>query len=98
MGRDGMRPTGQLALLPSVLLATLLLISFNGLGESLAQPAVTRTPTLRPSDTGQIAIFKFMCDRVGRQDTCNGRDTSLSDYKVDFQVHQGEGTGGPVVQ
>jgi hypothetical protein len=45
-----------------------------------------------------VAIFKTMCDRIGQQDTCNGRDTSLSDYFVDFTVYQGVGTNGSIVQ
>ncbi len=47
---------------------------------------------------GNIAIFKFICDRVGDQDVCNGRDTSLGDYKVDFKVHSGDNDQGSVVQ
>ncbi|MDA8219727.1 MAG: hypothetical protein M0Z94_19180 [Dehalococcoidales bacterium] len=60
------------------------------------------TPTDSPGDTpsehGNIAVFKFICDQIGQQDTCNGRDTSLDDYMVDFEVHQGSTAGGEVVQ
>ncbi len=47
---------------------------------------------------GNIAVFKFICDKVGDQDVCNGRDISLGDYKVDFKVHSGDNDQGPVVQ
>ncbi len=43
-----------------------------------------------PSETGKIAIFKFMCIDIGQQDTCNGRDTSLDGYSIDFLVHPGD--------
>lgn len=48
--------------------------------------------TVRPvlggevGDQGTIAIFKTMCDSFGQQDTCNGRDTSLDGYHIDYTV------------
>lgn len=50
------------------------------------------------STTGIIAIFKSMCIEIGKQDVCNGRDTSLKDYKVDYLVHSGSNDQGSVVQ
>ncbi len=50
------------------------------------------------STTGIIAIFKMMCIEIGQQDVCNGRDTSLKDYKIDYHVHNGSNDQGSVVQ
>ena len=33
-----------------------------------------------------IAIFKQMCQSIGAQNTCNGRDTSLNNYNIDYEV------------
>jgi len=72
------------------------------LNKTSQQPTSTPTSTsnrTRTPETGRIAIFKLICDRIGEQDTCNGRDTSLSGYLIDFQVRSGAGaTSGPVVQ
>jgi prealbumin domain-containing protein len=35
---------------------------------------------------GTIAIFKTMCASIGQQDTCNGRDTSLAGYHIDYTI------------
>ena len=35
---------------------------------------------------GTIAIFKTMCESIGQQDTCNGRDDSLEGYHIDYSV------------
>ena len=45
----------------------------------------------RPASAGEapvgtIAIFKTMCASIGQQDTCNGRDTSLEGYHIDYTV------------
>jgi uncharacterized repeat protein (TIGR01451 family) len=50
------------------------------------------------ADTGNIAVFKMLCDSIGQQDTCNGRDTSLDGYTIDFQVFAGAdtNTGTPI--
>ena len=90
----------QTALPPT---ATSTLLSPTATSTPGSTPSETQTPvptgTLGPSQSGRIAIFKFMCDRIGQQDTCNGRDTSLSDYHVDFEVRAGENTtSGAVVQ
>jgi hypothetical protein len=48
-----------------------------------------------PQDTtGEIAIFKTMCASIGQQDTCNGRDTSLNNYMVDFRIYPGDDNVG----
>lgn len=49
-------------------------------------------------DTGSIAVFKTMCESIGQQDTCNGRDTSLDGWMVDFEIYAGEGTEGELVE
>lgn len=41
-------------------------------------------------ETGQIAIFKTMCESIGEQDVCNGRDTSLDGWMVDFDIYAGD--------
>jgi hypothetical protein len=53
------------------------------------------TPT--NSESGQISVSKTLCDQIGQQGTCSGRDTSLSDYHIDFEIHQGTGDAGVVV-
>jgi hypothetical protein len=49
---------------------------------------VSVRPTLggETGDQGTIAIFKTMCDSIGQQDTCNGRDSSLDGYHIDYTV------------
>jgi len=47
---------------------------------------------------GQIAVFKTVCESIGQQDTCNGRDTSLDDHLVDFDIYAGTGTEGQLVE
>ena len=48
-----------------------------------------------PRDTtGEIAIFKTLCDSIGDQNTCNGRDTSLSGFMVDFRIYAGDDNVG----
>lgn len=54
--------------------------------------------TALAADVGQISITKTLCVTIGDQDTCNGRDSSLSGYNIDFQVHSGTTATGPVVQ
>ncbi len=48
--------------------------------------ASARPVAAAPSDQGTIAIFKTMCESIGQQDTCNGRDTSLDGYHIDYTV------------
>lgn len=38
-----------------------------------------------------IAIFKQMCASIGQQNVCNGRDTSLNGYHIDYDVFDEEG-------
>ncbi len=48
-------------------------------------------------NTGNIAVFKTLCEDIGQQDTCMGRDTSLAGFEIDFQIFEGEGTTGELV-
>jgi hypothetical protein len=45
-------------------------------------------------ETGQIAVFKTMCESIGEQDVCNGRDTSLDGWMVDFDIYAGDAPEG----
>ena len=65
-----------------------------GLVAGLTMPALAGAES---TTNGTIAIFKTMCDSIGKQDVCNGRDTSLDGYSIDYTVQAG-GTQGPVVQ
>jgi hypothetical protein len=38
-----------------------------------------------------------MCDEIERRGMCEGRDTSLTDYRVDVAVHAGQRTTGQVL-
>jgi hypothetical protein len=47
--------------------------------------------TARPAQAGEvgvgtIAIFKTMCESIGQQDTCNGRDKTLAGYHIDYTI------------
>jgi hypothetical protein len=47
--------------------------------------------TARPAHAGEvgagtIAIFKTMCESIGQQDTCNGRDKTLAGYHIDYTI------------
>ncbi len=44
-----------------------------------------------PSQTGRVAVFKFLCESIGQQDTCNGRDTSLAGFMIEFQIFDDDG-------
>jgi len=68
-----------------------LLIAFLGAAAILTSLLVVARPALAGvEDKGIIAIFKTMCDNIGKQDTCNGRDTSLDDWHIDFTVQDEE--------
>ena len=59
-------------------------------------PTPTSMPTM-PGNGGTITVNKRMCDSIGQQDTCNGRDTSLDGYNIDFQVFAGSNDQGMLV-
>ncbi len=61
--------------------------------------AVPATATATGTETGQarIAVFKSLCESIGNQNTCNGRDTSLDGYRINFNVYEGTGTSGAQV-
>jgi hypothetical protein len=48
--------------------------------------------------TGSIAVFKTMCQDFGQQDTCNGRDTSLNGYHIDYTVEEWDEGAGDLVE
>jgi hypothetical protein len=37
-----------------------------------------------------VKIDKTMCESIGEQNVCNGRDTSLSGYSIDFEIYAGD--------
>ena len=45
--------------------------------------AACTTTTSNPSNSGTITVEKTVCESIGQQNTCNGRDMSVSGYKVD---------------
>ncbi len=65
------------------------MLAIVGAAALLTSLLVVARPVLA-TGTGNIAIFKTMCDSIGKQDTCNGRDTSLEGYSVDFTVQDDE--------
>ena len=76
----------------------LLLASVLALALFAAVPALAQGQDGGPSDDGEIAVFKTLCDDIGQQDTCMGRDTSLDGFEIDFLVFEGEDNTGPLVQ
>ena len=61
-----------------------------------AQPPPA-TPTSTPTAGGEvlaagsvILVSKQMCERFGLGNTCDGRDTSLDGYSIDFNVFKGD--------
>ena len=87
MGRTGARPATSP--MRSSALALAMLASF-----ALLASLVIGAQVVRATDTGTIAIFKTMCDNFGKQDTCNGRDTSLEGWHIDYTVQPSDGDGG----
>lgn len=69
------------------------LLAALGLVTALSMPVMAGVE----ADQGTIAVFKTMCDSIGKQDVCNGRDTSLDGYSIDYTVQAGDAQG-PVVQ
>ena len=61
----------------------------------LASLLAIASPVAAGAGVGTIAIFKDMCQDIGQQDTCKGRDTSLADYHIDFTVDPVTETGAP---
>ena len=59
---------------------------------------ITNDDVALVAEDGQIAIFKTMCESIGEQNVCNGRDTSLDGYMIDFEIYAGTGTGGELVE
>ncbi|MEP6680797.1 MAG: SpaA isopeptide-forming pilin-related protein [Chloroflexota bacterium] len=70
-------------------LALAMLASF-----ALLASLVIGAQAVRATDTGTIAIFKDMCNNFGQQDTCNGRDSSLDGWHIDYTVQPSNGQGG----
>ncbi|HEX7195594.1 MAG TPA: prealbumin-like fold domain-containing protein, partial [Candidatus Limnocylindria bacterium] len=58
----------------------------------------TNTLTENGGESGLIAIFKTMCESIGQQDTCNGRDTSLDGYMIDFEIRAGASADGELIE
>jgi hypothetical protein len=65
---------------------------------STPTPSPSSTPTATPQPAPpelirpahpRVAIFKGICDSIGQQNTCNGRDTSLDGYTIDFYLYEG---------
>ena len=82
-----MSPTSEVR--PSPLRILFILLGAAALLTSLlvtARPAAAGE--VAPS--GTIAIFKTMCESIGKQDVCNGRDTSLDGWHIDYTVHDDE--------
>ena len=59
---------------------------------------ITNNDVALAAEDGQIAIFKTMCESIGDQNVCNGRDTSLDGYSIDFEIYAGTGTDGELVE
>jgi hypothetical protein len=70
-------------------LALAMLASF-----ALLASLIIGAQVVRATDVGTIAIFKTMCDNFGEQDTCNGRDTSLAGWHIDYTVQPSDGDNG----
>lgn len=51
-----------------------------------AEPAYAQDP----KDTGRIAIHKTVCEDIGQQNTCKGRDKTHNDEGVDFAIYEGD--------
>jgi len=87
VGRTGARPATSP--MRSSALALAMLASF-----ALLASLVIGAQAVRATDTGTIAIFKTMCESFGKQDTCNGRDTSLEGWHIDYTVQPSDGNEG----
>ena len=87
MGRTGARPATSP--MRSSALALAMLASF-----ALLASLIIGAQAVRATDTGTIAIFKDMCGSFGKQDTCNGRDSSLDGWHIDYTVQPSDGSDG----
>ena len=76
------------------------MLAILGAAAILTSLLVIASPTLAgQTSNGNIAIFKTMCDSIGKQDVCNGRDTSLEGYSIDYTVQPWVGgSAGATVQ
>ena len=80
-------------------LAVVMMIAAALLGPATPRTLANDAPdATNPSETGLVAIFKTLCDSIGQQDTCNGRDTSLDGYMIDFEIFAGTDTTGTPVE
>ena len=70
-------------------------LSALGILALLASLLAIASPVAAGADVGTFAIFKTMCQNIGQQDTCNGRDDSLVDYHIDFTVDPVDANGDP---
>ncbi len=61
--------------------------------EATNTPTPTATGTL-PAETGQIMIIKRICESIGENNSCNGRDTSLAGLMIKFNIFSGTATSG----
>ncbi len=100
----GQTSTGTLRAFPQLALSMLAVVALVLSLFALANPVrATHIGTTSPSIAdGTIAVFKQMCASIGAQNTCNGRDTSLSGYHIDFTVQsttvvEGTVTPGPII-
>ena len=80
-----------------MMLGANLLSGGTGAPSASAQDEPPATPTVMPPlDEGEvlaqgsaIAVIKRVCESFGQDDACNGRDTSLDGYSIDFEFFRG---------
>ncbi|MBA2264295.1 MAG: hypothetical protein H0W10_06520, partial [Chloroflexi bacterium] len=98
----GQTSTGTLRAFPQLALSMLAVVALVLSLFALANPVRATHTTSESIADGTIAVFKQMCASIGAQNTCNGRDTSLSGYHIDFTVQsttvvEGTVTPGPII-
>ena len=62
-------------------------LTLVAVGALVMSLAMTAKPVAAQTSQGTIAIFKTMCQNIGKQDVCNGRDDSLDGYHIDYNVY-----------
>ena len=61
-------------------------LTLVAVGALVMSLAMTAKPVAAQTSQGTIAIFKTMCQNIGKQDVCNGRDDSLDGYHIVVQT------------
>jgi hypothetical protein len=70
-------------------LHALLALSLFNITPALAAPRTAQDQPAVLAPGSRIAVIKRLCQSIGSNGTCNGRDTSLDGYSIAFNYNLG---------